>query len=127
MCISHKPELLKKWKPKKLFIAYKTVDKNNRSTIFDQKQWFLGVHSSVVSRLSLNGYAVRGFYVYIDREMAFRNKELYGHCKVIAVHIDPKDVVYAGYCDPAAVGWRIFVCRRLTVKSLRGLREGVVA
>lgn len=122
MCAIHEPELLKKWKPKKSFIAYKVITRTNISASYEY-QWLLGLHKTVVRSLH-DGLTSQGFYVYIDRESAFKCLFDEVYFKVIAVHIDPKDVVYAGYCvaSPISGRHRTFICRRVTIKSLRGLR-----
>lgn len=128
MCVIHEPELLKKWKPKKSFIAYKVITRTNISASYEY-QWLLGLHKTVVRSLH-DRLTSQGFYVYIDRESAFFTQSHNGvYFKVVAVHIDPKDVVYAGHCvvyaghcAMAETNDRVFICRRVTIKSLRGLR-----
>ncbi len=127
MCISHDPSYLKVWTPEKCFVAYKVIVRWNKSTNFVYS-WSVGVHTVCVAELKSyvpgltkkeQGVSSTGFYVFLDRKVAFRLKNHMTECKVMAVHVDPSDIVYVGY----HFGDRVAVCRRVEVKSLRGLRK----
>lgn len=135
MCINHSVDVLKRWRienqDKKAIVFYKVVWRDNTSLLYGYI-WTVGKHQVVIQRLQgvqniplLSQQSGRGFYAYMDRDEAFKVKSRYtsDRCKVIAVSIEPRDVIYMGRdCDNHTV----LVCRRLEIKSLRGLRNHYV-
>jgi hypothetical protein len=119
MCIQHCPQLLEEWLPKKRFRAYKVIRDDNRSAVFRcEKTWTVGIHKISVSPLQSNNVTTTGYYVYLLKAEAIRDRRV--DEKLICVYVDPQDVVYAGP-DPTARS-RVFVCRKVEVKSLEGLK-----
>lgn len=133
MCIRHDPELLERWrfKNKDVIIAYKVIlhggvyQFNNESLVADYS-WSVGIHKVNVAKLNEFGHASAGFYVYADKQDAFREKNYQGTdgaccsgAKVIVVYINPQDVIYAGHQDD----YFVLVCRQVEVKSLNGIKE----
>jgi len=130
MCITHKPDLLKRWRienrGRDVITAYKIVCKDNRSWHSDSFMWSVGKHSVIVQNLFNNYFNVpvsgRGFYAYKDKKDAFHWLDGSLNYKIIAVYIKPKDVAYLGY-QQGFTSYQIFVCRALEIKSLRKLRQ----
>lgn len=132
MCLIHDPELKKKWLPKKRFIAYKVIIEDredvyqcslvhvrgyHNTSVHYWYEWTVGIHEQSVRKLDDDGRASSGFYVYLDKKTAFEYSSSWK--KVIAVHVKPEDMIYAGIHAEA----RVAVCRKLTVKSMRPLKK----
>lgn len=146
MCIKHDVGLLKEWLPKKSFQAYKVISRDNTSIYDNDFVWKVGSVSCSVEPLKVHTYKTfryrqtgTGIYVFLDRNQAVMVKELYEHAKGVCVNVDPKvvcvyvypeDVIYSGYSHyhgnagngVSGIKCDTFVCRRVEVKSLRGLK-----
>lgn len=124
MCITHNPDLLKEWLPDKPFVAYKVI-KDGNTSIHYRHEWTVGTHTQSVDEVDCNNNDTKsGLYVYMDKKAAesdFSHRcqcGICGRCKIIEVHINPKDVVYAAHTWLSAMETRVLVVKKLIVKSL---------
>lgn len=112
MCVYHDPDFMhilkKDKKNKKSFIAYiMAYHVDNGNTQLNYK-WTVGIHKVAVQKIGIDGCATTGICIYLDRAETLG---LAGSMKkVIAVRVDPKDMIYGNM--------RIVVCQKIEIKSM---------